>query len=309
MLVFALMLLFLLVTGMAWLLINRFLDRDLDERLEQITVMMPEGKAGRPQAELAIETLLQPFVKWSMPTTESQASGIRVTLSQAGWRSNASVVIFYGSKTLLAITFPIAYLLVQVFLDAELTLLGGLATSALLCGVGYYFPDVVLKQAMRLRKRELFESFPDALDLLRVCISAGLGLDSAINRVARQISLKSRALSEDFLLLTLELRAGLSKEQALRNLALRTGLEEVNGLVAMLIQSEKFGTSVSESLRIHAEALRTQRRMRAQELAAKVPVKLTVPMILCIFPALFVVILGPAVLNILRAFMNLPGGG
>lgn len=307
MLVFILMLLFVLVTGMAWLLINRFLDRDLDKRLEQLSEIMPDEHGGAQSTEAAIESLLQPFVKWSMPTMESQTSEIRIALSQAGWRSNAAVVIFYGSKTVLAIGLPGIALVLQSIFDPGSSLLGMLTIGILLCGLGYYLPDMVLRQAVRLRQRELFESFPDALDLLRVCISAGLGLDSAINRVARQLSLKSRALSEDFLLLTLELRAGLAKEQALRNLALRTGLEEVNGLVAMLIQSEKFGTSVSESLRIHAESLRAQRRMKAQEKAAKVPVKLTVPMILCIFPALFVVILGPAVLNILRAFINLPG--
>ena len=153
----------------------------------------------------------------------------------------------------------------------------------------------------------MFESFPDALDLIRVCVSAGLGLDAAIARVGAELVATSHSLADEFRQLSLELRAGASRSIALQNLAVRTGIDDINALVAMLIQSERFGTSVSDSLRVHAEALRDKRMIRAQEAAAKIPVKLTIPMALCILPALFVVVLGPAVLGIFHSLGSLLG--
>jgi len=163
----------------------------------------------------------------------------------------------------------------------------------------------LLNARIRQRQRELFESFPDALDLIRVCVSAGLGLDAAIARVGQELKIKSQALAEEFRLLSLELRAGASRAQALRNLSKRTGVDDINALVAMLIQAERFGTNVSDSLRVHADALRTKRQLRAQEQAAKIPVKLTIPMALCILPALFIVAVGPAAINILRTLSGM----
>ena len=127
----------------------------------------------------------------------------------------------------------------------------------LVAGVAYYLPNVVLRRVTELRQRDIFESFPDALDLLTVCVEAGLGLDAALQRVADEMQLKSVALSEELSLVTMELRVGASKARALRNLALRTGVEDVDTLVAMLIQAERFGTSIAASLRVHAETLRS----------------------------------------------------
>ena len=150
----------------------------------------------------------------------------------------------------------------------------------------------------KARQRQIFDSFPNALDLMRVCISAGLGLDAAIDRVGKELRIESKALAEEFHTLNLELRTGATHENALKNLATRTGVEDIRALVGMLIQTEHFGTSVAEALRVHADGLRSKRTLRAQEAAAKIPVKLTIPMILCIFPALMVVVLGPAILSI-----------
>jgi tight adherence protein C len=157
-----------------------------------------------------------------------------------------------------------------------------------------------LRYRIKARKEQIFNTFPDALDLIRICVSSGLGLDAAIARVGNELSISSKALSEEFHQLNLELRAGATRENALKNLATRSGVEDIQSLVSMLIQSIRFGTSVSESLRIHAEGLRSKRKLKAQEAAAKIPAKLSIPMILCIFPALFVVILGPSVLRILH---------
>jgi tight adherence protein C len=146
----------------------------------------------------------------------------------------------------------------------------------------------------------VFENLPDAIDLMMVCIEAGLGLDAAIARVAQEMRLKSDLLADELHLVGLELRAGSTRERALRNLALRTGVEEVDGLVTMLVQADRFGTSIADSLRVHADMLRTRRRQRAEEAAAKIAVKLLFPLIFCIFPSLMLVLLGPAFIAIYR---------
>jgi len=153
------------------------------------------------------------------------------------------------------------------------------------------------------RQREIFETFPDALDLMTVCVEAGLGTEAALNRVAEDIQLKSPILSEELRLVNLELRAGADRERALRNLAMRTGVDEVDGFVTMISQAERFGTSIAASLRVHADMLRTRRRQRAEEAAAKIALKLLFPLIFCIFPSLLVVLLGPAMIQIYRVLL------
>lgn len=289
---------------LAWHLFGLFVDRRLDQRLEMIRGDVPDDVLGadRVQFKGILERFLAPFVKWSIPSSEEETSKIRIKLSQGGYRSNTAVVMFYGMKSLLPLIFVVPFIVIVLAVDDNLTWNNFALITLVLLTVGYYLPDYYLQKKVEARQREIFENFPDAMDLIRVCVTAGLGLDSAIARVGQLIGGQSKVLAQDFRLLSLELRAGVPKEKALRGLALRTGLEEVNSLVAMLIQSEKFGTSVSESLKVHSEGLRTKRKRMAQEAAAKVPVKLTIPMMICILPALFVVVLGPAILDIMGAF-------
>jgi tight adherence protein C len=186
---------------------------------------------------------------------------------------------------------------------------GYLVALLLFATLGYYMPHVILNRIIFVRQREIFETFPDALDLLIVCIEAGLAMDAAINRVADEIQHQSQVLAEELHLVTLELRAGAAKEHALRNFALRTGVEDVDALVAMLIQAERFGTSIADSLRVHADMLRTKRRQRAEEAAAKIALKLLFPLIFCIFPSLLLVLLGPAFIQIYRVLLPTMAGG
>jgi tight adherence protein C len=167
--------------------------------------------------------------------------------------------------------------------------------------LGYYLPDIWLRQKTDRRKEKILNALPDALDLLVVCVEAGMGLDSAIARVAKDSQDSSPELSDELHFMTLELRAGKSRRDALKNLALRTNLDEVKSLVTLMIETEKFGTSMAEALRVYSDSYRIQRQQRAEEVAAKLPVKLLIPLGLCIFPALFVVILGPAFISIYRA--------
>jgi tight adherence protein C len=155
-----------------------------------------------------------------------------------------------------------------------------------------------------VRQHHLRRGLPDALDLLVICVEAGLGLDQAMMRVSQELKVVHRELSEELQLVNLEMRVGKSRIEALRELARRTGLDDIKALVAMLAQTERFGTSISQSLRVHSDDLRTRRRQRAEEMSAKTTVKMVPPLVLFIFPALMVVILGPAILIIMRQFIN-----
>jgi tight adherence protein C len=162
---------------------------------------------------------------------------------------------------------------------------------------------------IRNRKRELFENFPDAADLMLVSVEAGLGLDGAITKVAEEMTRKSPTLAEELHLTNLEIRAGLSRDRALRNLATRTAVEETNVFATMLTQADKFGTSIADSLRVFSDDLRHKRQVRAEERAAKVPTKMLFPLVVCIFPAVLMVVIGPAIIQIVRTLMPLLSRG
>ena len=178
------------------------------------------------------------------------------------------------------------------------------ALLLLACGLGAV-PFLKLKSAAHASLRRLEEQLPDALDLMIVCVEAGLALNQALLRVAEEIRHVSRLTSEEFSLVNYEIRAGVPREEALRNLGERTGVADIRSLIAMLIQTDRFGTSIAQALRVHSDTLRTKRRQRAEEAAAKTTIKLVFPLATCIFPALFVVILGPALVQIYRTLSGL----
>ena len=167
-----------------------------------------------------------------------------------------------------------------------------------------FSPDLYLRYKIASRKQQILEGFPDALDLMVVCVEAGMALDAAIKRVGDEMVHRNVALSEEFKLVALEVKAGKERAEALRNLSARTELEDVSSLVSLLIQTDQFGTKVGQALRVHSEAMRIKRYQRAEEMAAKVPVKIVFPLIFFIFPALFVTIIGPAAITIYRNFIN-----
>ncbi|SIT45903.1 Flp pilus assembly protein TadC [Paraburkholderia piptadeniae] len=272
------------------------------------------SNAQAPDAEW-VEKIAQasrPFAKLSLPKEGWEKSALRTRFTHAGWRSPSAPGLYFAAKTVLMVGMVLVPLLsAGSYLAGEHSYVL-MALVLALAAIGYYLPNVVLVYAIRRRQRAIFEDFPDALDLLTVCIEAGLGMDAAIVKVSEEIHIKSPKLSEEFQLLTLELRAGMSRDDALRNMAMRTGVEELNVLVAMLIQAQRFGTSVGDSLRVHSENLRLKRRLRAEEAAGKIAVKLLFPLIFCIFPSLLLVLLGPAFIQILRVLLpalSQTGGG
>jgi tight adherence protein C len=220
----------------------------------------------------------------------------------AGWRNPAAPALYFASKTTLALILPALAGIALALAPRAPAGSKALLLLLLAASCGYYLPNIVLARIIERRKRDIFESIPDALDLLTVCVEAGLSLERALVKVAAEIHIKSVILAQELQLVLMEMRAGFSKEKSLRNFALRVGLDDVDSLVAMLIQSERFGTSIGDALRVYSETLRNKRRVIAEEAAAKIGLKLLFPLIFCIFPTLLMVLLGPAVMQLTRTF-------
>jgi len=240
----------------------------------------------------------------TITSTQSDArlSNLR-QLVTAGYRNPKVVMIFAGTKFVLALALPLCMLLfrpdsVRLWTTAESILL-----YVTLAMVGYYAPHLWLRLRIRERKRRISEGFPDALDLIVVCLESGLGLGPAIQRVGEEIKLAHKHLSDEWHVLSLELRTGLPRQQALRNLGVRTGVDDVKSLMGVLIQTDRFGTNVGDALRVYSDHMRKTRQFRAEELANKLPIKLLFPLIFCIFPSFFVILMGPAVISIMRTLL------
>ena len=242
------------------------------------------------------------------PKGEGDLSHLRKTFLKAGYRGSNTAVVFFGAKTLLSVFFAIGLIIAKLVILDTLAPFHLMVLTILLALVGFYLPDLWLRMRISVRKEEIARGFPDALDLLVVCVEAGVGLDAAIYRVGEEMRLSNKTLSDEFKLLSLELRAGKTRREALKSLAMRTGLEDVSSFVTLLIQTDKFGTSLAQAVRVQSESMRVKRFQRAEEMAAKLPVKLMFPLILCIFPALFVVILGPAAIRMIRILLPALGG-
>jgi len=222
---------------------------------------------------------------------------------RAGVYNNRSIRFYQILRFILALT-PLIILAVSHFVYRRPFNNMEFPAVFILGSVGYFLPVLWLKVVAHYRKKELYRTFPDAMDLLMVCVEAGLGIDSAIRRVSQEIYITSPELAKELRILSLELKTGKSRNSCLQNLARRADLPDVNNLVSLLIQADKYGTGVANALKVHSEEMRQKRYSRLEELAAKLPVKLVVPLILFIFPAFFVVIMGPAAIQVLRVIIQ-----
>ncbi|MEJ7929750.1 type II secretion system F family protein [Ramlibacter sp. AN1015] len=247
------------------------------------------------------------FARLTVPSGEWETSPIRIRMLNAGIRHPDAPAFYFAAKSLLPLLLAgVTYTLLRSANYSEAYKLLLFVFSAAL--IGCYLPNLVLYVLVRSRQRDVFEGFPDAADLMLVCVEAGLGLDASMNRVADEIERKSPAVAEELLITNLEMRAGVSREQALRNLALRTGVEEISIFASMLTQADRFGTDIGDSMRVFSDDLRHKRQTRAEELAAKIPVKMLFPLVLCIFPAILMVLLGPVMIQAVRTMFPLLGG-
>jgi tight adherence protein C len=303
-----LLIVFGIVCALTWLGMMLFAPEALRTRLRRFL-----GKSDTTQLESdgwveKVAKVTQPLTKLSIPDEGWEKSALRTRFMNAGWRNPFAPTLFFAAKSALALLGPAV---IGTLVVAAVIVLSGIKLLFLLlltASIGYYLPNVTLNQIARRRQREIFETLPDALDLLTVCVEAGLSLERAFVKVAGEIHIKSMTLAQELQLVLMEMRAGFSKERALRNFALRTGVNDVDTLVAMLIQSERFGTSVGDSLRVYSDNLRNKRRLLAEECAAKIGLKLLFPLIFCIFPTLLMVLLGPAAIQLGRTLATVNGG-
>ena len=251
-----------------------------------------------------LKGVLQAFGE-AVQERSSNTSAVRLRLIQAGHPGAAAVPMYLGSRVALpaALGMGAAILMPTLGYSAPATLIMAMYFAIM----GYILPSFMVGQRVKRRRKEMQKALPDALDMLVVSVEAGLGLNQALVRVSEEIDRLSPVLSEQLGLVNLEIRAGTPRDEALRNLSDRTGLQDISSLVGMLIQTDRFGTSVAQALRVHAETMRLKRRQRAEEAAAKTTIKMIFPLVFCIFPALFVVILGPAVIEIYHALSSFGG--
>jgi tight adherence protein C len=233
-----------------------------------------------------------------VPTSPEGVSASRLYLIAAGYRSDTAIHFLYGVKVVAAVVLVVLAVMFHAYVTANPVLRIVLVIAAGLAG--YFGPNFILERMVSQRQEELRMALPDALDLMVVCVEAGLGLDQAIQSVSRELRLTHPALCDELALVNLEMRAGKRRADALRNLAERTGEVEIRKLVAILIQTDRFGTSIAESLRTHSDFMRIRRRQEAEERANKVGVKLVFPIFFFILPSMLVVAAGPGILQVVK---------
>ena len=257
-----------------------------------------EPRAGfRARQKQKVQQALGDVGKLLSPSTKKLSSTRRLMV-RAGYRRPEAAMAMQGVKVLLPVGLVAVVYFTGIYRQNPFFILGFAALA------GYLLPEFWLTSRVRRRQHRIRLSMPDALDLLVICVEAGLALDQALLRVSQELRIAHPQLSEELDLVSAEMRVGKTRIDALRELADRTGVDDVKALVAMLVQTDRFGTSIARSLRVHSDDLRTKRRQRAEERAAKTTVKMVPPLVFFIFPALYVVILGPAVISIARQFLQ-----
>ena len=296
-----LILLFVAVLSTLLLFIYKFSADPARKRASSFSV----GNQSNTNGSEFMSTLVRvvdPISRLALPSEGWDKSPLQLKFVNAGWRTVDAPKLYFGIKSALTIIFPtVLYFFLDKSIQAE-NASKLLFVLILFAGLGYYLPNIVLSNIVKKRQQEIVETLPDATDLLIICMEAGLSFDQALAKVAVEIKLKSEILSQELELLLIEVRSGFTRERALRNLALRTGVEEIDGLATMVIQSERFGTSIGDALRIHAETARTKRRQKAEETASKIALKLLFPLLFFLMPAIFVVLLTPALMQLKAAF-------
>ena len=262
----------------------------IDRRLQEVTESYGRDVSAPRQSQL--KDLLK-RVGERMPQSPGDMSKVRQRLMQAGYRNQEAVAIFFGVRVALSV---LMFVMLATPILVRPNVLMGIGGAF----IGYVAAGFLLARRAKARQHRIQLGLADALDLLVVSVEAGLGLDQALLRVGQELQIAHPDLADELKLVNLELRAGKGRADALRNLGERTGLEDVMSLVTMLVQTDKFGTSVAQSLRVHSDVLRTKRRQRAEEAAAKTGVKMVFPLVFCIFPTIWVVTIGPAAIKFVQ---------
>lgn len=281
-------------------------DGKTEERLERFGRLgagadPSAAKMGRSEKlqdllEKAAPALAKPLA----PQTEQEQSALRVKLANAGWRGENAITIYLGIK----IAFLIAglALAVAIVLPTYGFSQSGLMYAFMIAGISFYLPGIFVWFRIRGRKEQIFFGLPDALDLMVVCVEAGLGLDAAMRKVCEEMGRSYPIIAEEFSISNFQLQMGRPRREVLHDLGIRTGVDDMKSLAAILIQADRFGSSIAQALRVQSDSMRVRRRQDAEERAAKTAVQLLFPLVLFIFPAIFVVLVGPAAIQIMEAF-------
>lgn len=260
------------------------------------------------EQESLLNQVLEKLEKHIVQTNEKERSSLRTKMIQAGYMNPSAVRNYYLIRLFLAITLPISFLIATPYFATDMTTFKMSMIALGCCIVGLYLPYRFVTSKLESRQLAITEGFPDALDMMVVCVEAGLGFDATLVRVSSQLTKSHPILALLIGFVNLEVRAGRTRSEALKNLAMRSGVDDVSGFVTLLIQSEALGADLMQTLKVHAVEMRLKRMMRAEEKAHKLPVKLTIPLVLFILPAIFAVVLGPAIINIIRNILPHLGG-
>ncbi len=237
-----------------------------------------------------------------MPQTDLEQSALKVTLANAGFRSDSAMAVYLGLRFATLLLFFVVS--AAIFVPKYGLTLAGLKWVIGLTGLGFYLPQIILWWLKRKRQQAIFLSLPDALDLLVVCVESGLGLDAAMRKVCDEMKEHAKVISEELALCNLQMQVGRPRREVLHDLGVRTGVDDVRSLAAILIQADRFGSSIAQALRVQSDSMRTRRRQIAEEKAAKTAVQLIFPLVLFIFPGIFVVLVGPAAISIMQTMLK-----
>ena len=261
--------------------------------------LQPDKKEDRLQG---IMDTAKAFSKPLMPQTELEQSALKVTLANAGFRSDSAISVYLGLRFASFVLFSLTS--AAIFIPKYGLTFGGLKWVIILTGIGFYLPQVILWWLKRKRQLAIFLSLPDALDLLVVCVESGLGLDAAMRKVCDEMKVHAKVIAEELALCNFQMQVGRPRREVLHDLGVRTGVDDVRSLAAILIQADRFGSSIAQALRVQSDSMRTRRRQIAEEKAAKTAVLLIFPLVLFIFPGIFVVLVGPAAISIMQTMLK-----
>jgi tight adherence protein C len=300
---------FLVFMAGAWFLLSLISNRNTSQAEERL------GRLGRPKSLAEIELddersrdrfsgmkdAVSTLGSALEPQSELEKNKLKIMLANAGFRSEAAAAVYHGLRMASLIIFILPAILIfgmkygMTFKGLQYVLLFGV--------IGFYLPSLVLRYLRSKRQQEIFLSLPDALDLMVVCVESGLGLDAAMRKVCDEMKGHAKVIAEEFSLANLQLQMGRPRREVLHDLGVRTGVDDVRSLAAILIQADRFGSSIATALRVQSDSMRTRRRQLAEEKAAKTAVQLIFPLVLFIFPGIFVVLVGPAAINIVNQLM------
>jgi tight adherence protein C len=263
---------------------------------------IPDPTGEREERFKGLKGTLQSMGGLTAPQTELEQSALKVKLANAGFRSESAAAIYSGLRFASLVGFAVLSLIwLWMF---GLTLKGALLVC-ITTGLGFFLPGIVLWVLRSQRQQAIFLTLPDALDLMVVCVESGLGLDAAMRKVCEEMKDHAKVIAEELSLANFQLQMGRPRREVLHDLGVRTGVDDVRSLAAILIQADRFGSSIAQALRVQSDSMRTRRKQIAEEKAAKTAVQLIFPLVLFIFPGIFVVLVGPAALKIIDAFKNI----